>query len=102
MANSKVKFLQNSAGSYGLAHEGDEVIVKSSVAKELEKAGIAEISGDTDEDETIPQAGSIRIADETGKGNSPAGETDEENPTGKDKPAAKAKPSKAARKTSKK
>jgi hypothetical protein len=59
MANSKVKFLQNSAGSYGLAHEGDEVIVKSSVAKELEKAGIAEISGDTDEDETIPQAGSV-------------------------------------------
>lgn len=100
----KVKFLSTSAGDYGLANTGDELIVTNSVASKLEKAGTVEVLGDAGEDEAIskPESGSVRIADQTGNQAAPAGETDERNPTGPDKTARKAGAKTAGRKTGKK
>jgi hypothetical protein len=99
-----VKFLQTSAGTYGLANAGDELVLKNSVAEQLEKAGTVEITGDAGEDaeESVPTKGSVRFADETGKSAAPAGETNTKNPTGPDTPAAKATPLKSAKKSTKK
>jgi hypothetical protein len=98
----KVKFLQTSAGDYGIAHTGDELIVKDSVATHLEKNGVVKVLGEAGNDEVSkPEKGSIRIADLTGN-QIPAGETDEKNPTGADRPAAKATPLKSAAKKGKK
>lgn len=93
----RVKFLSTSAGDYGLANTGDELVVTNSVATKLEKAGTVEVLGDAGEDEPVskPQSGSVRIADQTGNAEAPAGDTNEKNPTGADKPASRA----AAKKT---
>src|SRR4051812_27158501 len=95
-----VKFLQNSAGSYGLAHTDDELVLKDSVANELEKAGVVEITGDAgkDAEESVPEKGSLRISDQTNQTAPPAGETNPKNPTGKDLPVAKPAPLKSAAK----
>lgn len=44
---TKVKALQTIAGDYGIAHEGEELEVRDSNAKELEKAGLVKIVGST-------------------------------------------------------
>lgn len=99
-----VKFLTTSAGSYGIAHTDDELVLKDSVANQLEKQGTVEILGDAgaDAEESVPEKGSLRIADLTNQSAAPAGETDTKNPTGKDKPAAKATALKSAAKKGKK
>jgi hypothetical protein len=85
----KVRFLTTSAGDYGLANTGDELVVTNAVATKLEKAGTVEVLGDAgDEEVSAPQSGSVRIADQTGT-NATAGDTDEKNPTGPDKAARK-------------
>jgi hypothetical protein len=90
-----VKFKQTSAGSYGLAQTGDELTVTDTVASHLEKTGVVEVLGDSDEDPSVPTKGSVRFTDETGKGEAPAGETDPKNVTGPDKKAPKAAPKKS-------
>jgi hypothetical protein len=78
-----VKFLSTSAGSYGVAHTGDELVLKNSVAAELEKNGTVEVLGDADEDaEESAVKGSLRIHDETGVKEKAETETDPKNPTG--------------------
>lgn len=94
---TKVKFLSTSAGDYGLAKEGDEIVVSNAVAAKLEKSGAVEVLGETDEDIHKPEAGSVAFTDNTGKEDAPAGDTDPKDPTGK-KAAAK----KGAAKKSKK
>lgn len=96
----KVKFLQTSAGTYGLALTGDKLVLKNADASHLEKNGVVEILGEAGEDEEVSVApkGSVRISDQTGQGAAPAGETDEKNPTGPDKPAPKTAPLKSAKK----
>lgn len=63
----KVKFLNTSAGAYGVAHSGDELVLKNGLAGELEKAGTVQVLGDADDDEpeSVAQKGSLRIHDET-------------------------------------
>jgi hypothetical protein len=96
----KVRFLQTSAGDYGLAQTGDELVVTNSVASKLEENKVVEVLGDAgDEPVSKPTSGGVRFIDETNQSAAPAGETDEKNPTGKDKPVAKAAPPKAASKT---
>jgi hypothetical protein len=99
-----VKFLHTSAGTYGLANEGDELTLKDSVANQLEKQGTVEITGDAGEDaeESVATKGSVRISDQTGQGTAPAGETNPKNPTGADKAGPKAAPLKSANRSSKK
>jgi hypothetical protein len=88
-----VKFLSTSAGSYGVAHTGDELVLKNSVAAELEKNGTVEVLGDADEDaEESAVKGSLRIHDETGVKEKAETETDPDNPTGKKEKNAKAGP----------
>jgi hypothetical protein len=89
-----VKFKQTSAGSYGLAQTGDELTVTDTVASHLEKTGVVEVLGDSDEDASVPSKGSVRFTDETGKGEAPAGETDPKNAT-QDKKTPKAAPKKS-------
>jgi hypothetical protein len=98
-----VKFLHTSAGTYGLAKEGDELVVKNETAAKLEKQGTVEITGDAPDDaeESVPSKGSVRFTDETAKSAAPAGETNTKNPTGPDKPAAKATPLKSSKKAKK-
>jgi hypothetical protein len=88
----KVKFLHTSAGTYGLAAEGDELTLQDSHAAQLEKQGVVKVTGDAgkDAEESVAEKGSLRINDLTAKANVSAGETDPKNPTGKDKPAPKA------------
>lgn len=64
-----VKFNQTSAGLYGVAHEGDELVLKNHLAAELEKLGIVKVLGDAEEEaeESIPSKGSVRFHDETNK-----------------------------------
>jgi hypothetical protein len=88
----KVKFLHTSAGTYGLATEGDELTLQDSHAAQLEKQGVVKVTGDAgkDAEESVAEKGSLRINDLTAKANVSAGETDSKNPTSKDKPAPKA------------
>jgi hypothetical protein len=100
-----VKFLHTSAGTYGIAHEGDELTLNDAIAAKLEKQGTVEITGDAGDDaeESVAPVGSVRITDETGKTNTPAGETNPKNPTGPDKKVTvSAKPVRGATKPSKK
>jgi hypothetical protein len=62
---TKVKFLSTSAGDYGLAKEGDEIVVSNAVAAKLEKSGAVEVLGETDEDIHKPEAGSVAFTDNT-------------------------------------
>lgn len=79
MGNVKVKFLQTSAGVYGLAKEGDTAVLAEADAKKLEDRGVVEIKGSSSDEPTRAQAGHLTITDETGK--STAAETDPKNPT---------------------
>lgn len=65
----KVEFLTNAAGSYGMAHKGDKLVLQDKVAKQLEEKGTVKITGDAAEGakESIAASGSVRIADNTGK-----------------------------------
>lgn len=64
-----VKFLGTSAGVYGIAHAGDELTLKDSIANQLEKQGTVKITGDADDDaeESVAEKGSFRISDQTSK-----------------------------------
>lgn len=95
----KVKFLQTSAGDYGLANTGDVLTVTDSVAAALEKNKVVEVVGSAGEDDVSkPEHGGVRISDQTGNQARPAGETNPKNPTGPDKPAPKAGPLKPSKK----
>jgi hypothetical protein len=72
---TKVKFLSTSAGDYGLAKEGDEIVVSNAVAAKLEKSGAVEVLGETDEDIHKPEAGSVAFTDNTTKSDAPAEDT---------------------------
>jgi hypothetical protein len=65
----KVEFLANAAGSYGMAHKGDKLVLNPKTAKALEEKGIVKVTGDAAEGskESIPESGALRIADNTGK-----------------------------------
>jgi hypothetical protein len=95
-----VKFLHTSAGTYGLATEGDELTLQDSHAAQLEKQGVVKVTGDAgkDAEESVAEKGSLRINDLTAKATPAAGETDHKNPTGADKPAPKATPLKSTKK----
>lgn len=60
-----VKFKTTSAGTYGIAHEGDKLTLKDSVANQLEKQGTVEVLGDAGDDaeESVAPVGSIRITE---------------------------------------
>jgi hypothetical protein len=60
-----VKFLTTSAGTYGVAHAGDQLTLKDSVATQLEKQGTVKVTGDAGEDaeESVAPKGSVRITE---------------------------------------
>jgi hypothetical protein len=60
-----VKVLHTTAGIYGVAHEGDKLTLRDSVANQLEKQGVVKITGDAGEDaeESLAPKGSVRIAE---------------------------------------
>lgn len=64
-----VKFLQTSAGTYGVAYTGDKLTLKDSLAAHLEKEGIVEVTGEAGEDAEESKAahGSFRITQDTPK-----------------------------------
>lgn len=59
-----VKVLQTTAGTYGVAHIGDELTLKDSLAKTLEQQGVVKITGDAGDDaeESVAPKGSVRIS----------------------------------------
>jgi hypothetical protein len=70
-------------GSYGLATEGQEIVLDEKHAKQLEKRGAIEITGETDDEPTTKKEGSFSITDNTGKPKEKAEQdTDAKNPTG--------------------
>lgn len=91
---TKVKALSTIAGSYGLAHKDDELEVRASEAKELEKLGLVEIVGETSADEKSSEFASNNLT--TGKGNATGGVRITDN-TGK--PAKVSDPVKEEKKT---
>jgi hypothetical protein len=97
----KVKFLSSSAGSYGVANTGDELVLNPSLAKELEEKGIVKVTGDAGKDaEENVVKGSLRIHDETLKGDALRKATAEEkedpnDPTNEAKNRVREKNSKA-------
>ena len=90
-----VKFKSTAAGSYGIAHTDDELVLKNSEAAELEKSGVVEILGDAEEGaEASVAKGSFRINDLTGP--VPKEEkTDKFDPTNEAKSKSKEKNDKA-------
>jgi hypothetical protein len=81
MGNVNVKFLQTSAGSYGLAKEGDTAVVSEAVAKQLEEKGVVKVQGSTSKEETVPEAGSVTISEQKAAGQKAEG--DAKDATGK-------------------
>lgn len=63
-----VKFLNTSSGSYGLRKRGQTAEVHASIAKVLEKEGIARVVTEDDGEEPAEKAisGGVRITDVTG------------------------------------
>lgn len=87
----KVKFLNTSAGSYGIAHIGDELVLQDSHAAQLEKLGNVKILGDAkDAKESVAQSGSFRIADQTSKEKVTEEKEDKFDPTNEKKNSVKA------------
>jgi len=92
MAKVKAIAKQTLAGSYGVATEGQEIVLDEKHARQLEKSGAIEITGEAGEDEGEQKEGSFTITDNTGGKEKAEGDTDKANPTG----AKKAEPAKAA------
>lgn len=59
-----VKVLHTTAGTYGVAHAGDQLTLKDSIATHLEKQGSVKIIGDAGDDaeESVAPKGSVRIS----------------------------------------
>lgn len=83
MAKVKAIAKQTLYGSYGHAGEGQEIVLNENDAKQLEKSGAIEITGEASDDDVTEKASSFSITDNTGKPKEKAeAETDAANPTG--------------------
>ena len=58
----KVQFLRTSAGDYGILHEGDKATLNPKLAEELAEKGIVKVTGDSEDAETKPKEGSVKVS----------------------------------------